>query len=180
MKIGVYTDEFTFKDIDFKQETVFQIGKFSILWSMFEKYKCHNHCKISKLLVMRFNMKRETLENAATVLKDRVPLCWETYREEDLKHEPNAGVSLLQRKDIEAAFYPSEESKLGDWEKHSKMITDFIESNGCEQFFVGALLAIQRIRNNLFHGLKDPEDLDKQVNLFTAINKILEEILSEK
>ena len=55
-------------------------------------------------------------------------------------------------------------------------ILDFIYSNGREAFD-GCLLAIYRIRNNMFHGLKELDSLNGQLELFKTMNRVLEEII---
>jgi len=44
----------------------------------------------------------------------------------------------------------------------------------------GGLLAIYRIRNNMFHGLKPSDDLNSQIDLFRTINAVLESILLQQ
>jgi hypothetical protein len=41
---------------------------------------------------------------------------------------------------------------------------------------IGCLLIVQRIRNNMMHGLKDICDLNEQLELFQAANEVLEGI----
>lgn len=52
-----------------------------------------------------------------------------------------------------------------------KFLDDTNEDTTC-----GCLLAVCRIRNNLMHGIKDIGELDEQIDLFRAANKVLENI----
>ena len=61
-------------------------------------------------------------------------------------------------------------------EARIEKIKRFLQSNGQEDVIDG-LFAIYRIRNNMFHGLKDYQMLNEQKELFDAVNNVLESIL---
>lgn len=70
---------------------------------------------------------------------------------------------------------PEKVEHLMTYTKRRK-IEDFIYSKGRDSI-VGGLIAIYRIRNNLFHGIKEIKDLNKQIELFKAMNSFLEQVI---
>lgn len=60
-------------------------------------------------------------------------------------------------------------------EDDMQIMRQFLAQEG-DDLLCGCLLAIYRIRNNLMHGLKIPEELDGQIELFRAANDVLEDI----
>lgn len=57
----------------------------------------------------------------------------------------------------------------------SILMQEFLKQES-EDSRCGCLLVIYRIRNNLMHGLKDIEELNGQLELFQAVNDVLESI----
>ena len=139
-------------DRELNIETVLEIGKFTILWNIFEKEKCRNNCngdELAKLICRKST--NQNWQNLAIALVRRRDL----YRENTISYI-NDGLSLGRGlKEIEKIC-----------------IKDFINSNG-QTSLIGGLIAIHRIRNNMFHGLKIWTDLDNQIELFKSLNEFL-------
>ena len=60
-------------------------------------------------------------------------------------------------------------------EDDKRLMEEFLKQSG-DDLTCGCLLTIYRIRNNLMHGLKQIEDLDTQLDLFKAVNEVLESV----
>lgn len=137
---------------NFNEETVIEIGKFAILWNIFENTKCDKDCNSSKLKHLVIDQKtNEFWKRLSLIFKNRV---------------------IVNKTDTFG--YAENKLSLGNkltTEQKEKVIA-FIESKGKECLF-GGLIAIYRIRNNMFHGLKDWTNLDNQINLFKGINEFL-------
>ena len=133
--------------------TVIEIGKFTILWNIFEKEKCQNHCSHSKLVQLVSNITSDkNWEFLANTLKRRAYL---------------TGGNIH--------IYIDKGLSMGDGISRPEVkqqIIDFINSDG-RNSLAGGLHAIYRIRNNLFHGLKSWTDLDSQIELFMGLNDFL-------
>lgn len=140
---------------NFRRNTVEEVGKFAILWNKFEKDKCNNCCSTKKLRTMNGFSSSKYFQNLARVLKHRSELLGFHY-----DAYVRRGLSMghgLNSDDMD-------------------LILAFMNSDGMDSL-AGGLLAIYRIRNNMFHGLKEWTDLDNQIELFVAMNNVLEEML---
>jgi hypothetical protein len=73
---------------------------------------------------------------------------------------------------ISTHSYVYNKLSLGNGTPNKEQIIEFIVSEG-RKSLAGGLLAIYRIRNNMFHGLKTWTDLDNQIDLFIALNNFL-------
>lgn len=138
-----------------QQDTVLAIGKFAILWNIFESQKFENDCTVNKIEKLKLN-KSEQWHQLAEVLKQR-------QEQFDLTEEQYIARKLRQQ---------------GLKSERIEKIKNFLQSNGREDI-VGGLFAIYRIRNNMFHGEKDYQMLDGQKELFDAVNNVLESILRD-
>ena len=146
------------KNFELHDETVMEIGKFAILWNMFEKKYCNNNYspRALKSIISNIDINKDAMNIFANELDDR--RCWfnmlvPEYARLSL-HPGNARLSNKEDIDIMVRFINKEE---GD-------------------NILGCLLIIARIRNNLMHGLKIAEQLDDQIELFKAANLVLESI----
>lgn len=144
-------------------ETVMEVGIFTILWNLFENAKCDYNCSADKISSMEEcleSLAKEPFELLARVLKGRTgSLCSiENY--------------------VATRIYPKNNAKITkvDRDSHIPMVVEFIKSNG-QSSLVGGLLAIYRIRNNMFHGLKGHSELDEQIELFRSMSAVLKEIV---
>lgn len=136
-----------------QQDTVLSIGKFAILWNIFESQKFENDCTVNKIEKLKLN-KSEQWHQLAEVLKRR--------REQFGLTEGQYIARKLRQKGLNS--------------ERIEKINKFLQSGG-KTNIVGGLFAIYRIRNNMFHGLKDYQMLNEQKELFDAVNNVLESIL---
>ena len=139
-----------------KSETVLAIGKFSILWSEFEKKNLNNNCTPKKLIE---EGEKHKTSDAWREFAKKIQGRADYYEGLDIEFY------------VEYSLWPESAHRMQD--EHMKLITEFIKSDG-EESTSGGFLAIYRIRNNLLHGLKELEQLDNQIELFNAMNNILE------
>jgi len=138
-------------------DTVIEIGKFTILWGLFEKEKCGNDCNVDKLAqIVRNKEDNQHWKALAMVLKSRLDA---------------RGCGI----DDYVNSYLSHGKGMKEIEK--VCVKDFINNNG-EKCLVGGLIAVYRIRNNMFHGLKEWICLNEQIKLFKGINEFLTEALN--
>ena len=158
MKVGY---EFVDKDI------IFEIGKFAILWNMFER-DCG--CNASSTNIKNYMTKidnsynKEIFENFIDVVKE---IAKKIYPDEEDFLEKYISHNLYPKDD--------ERARISDFEIKNElpMVKSFFQ-NPSKDNWVGVLFAIKRIRNNMFHGLKDEYFLD----FFKSINDILEYLIN--
>jgi len=147
----------------FNTDTVLEVGKFTILWNIFENKKCSCYCSPSKIMKMEevlVSLNNDPFEKLAS----------ELFKRADKLGYGNV-VSY-----VKSSLYSSNAIITNvDQKTHIPEIIKFIESGGENK--LGALFAIYRIRNNMFHGLKGYSELDNQISLFSSMNAVLEEIL---
>lgn len=144
--------------IEFNKETVLEIGKFAILWNIFEKEKCQNDFNIERLSVFIFSKIAELYwVKLSKVFQNRV----DTY-DDNVDNYINSKLSIGRGlKDIEKEY-----------------VKEFINTEG-QNSLIGGLIAIYRIRNNMYHGLKDVSCLNAQIDLFKGINEFLTVAIKE-
>lgn len=146
------------KGEELREDTVLEIGRFSILWNCFERKWCKNNCTPTRIkeVWQKMPMDLNKQKNFAEVLnKRRLWFCQlEIEYVRDSLHPENARMSS---------------------EDDLKIMRRFLEQKG-DDLLLGCLLAIYRIRNNLMHGLKLIEELNGQIELFQAANEVLESI----
>ena len=146
------------KNVEMKENIIKEIGKFTILWSDFEKSYCHNDC--SSNAIWEYSNSNSI---DVGVLKEFSHKVQGRAYYFDREHSIYIDYNLIPN----GARRPSASD--------IKTIKDFVEFKG-ENLLAGALLAIYRIRNNLLHGLKELSELEDQLDLFKSINKVLENI----
>ena len=155
MKIAGYT---------VRNNVVTEIGKFAILWNCFEHFICDNNCNIFKIINIgkSINIDEAKMNMLREAVKNRMELF---------------GVDSTSY--VVDGLYPDgskkahKEENQRDIEQHMKQ---FIDNNAAKPA-IGCLLVISRIRNNMMHGLKDVSDLGKQLELFQAVNGVLEDLI---
>ncbi len=146
------------KGNEINDNTIMELGKFTVLWNMFEENFCSNNCNPSKIkeVASEILLNDEAIKEFADVLNKRRGL----FQQEIIDY-------------IKTGLYPNGAHQGKD--EDNEMMQQFMKQNG-EYINYGCLLAINRIRNNLLHGLKCVSELDNQIELFKAVNKILESI----
>lgn len=144
-----------------KEETIFEIGKFAILWNQFECLYCNTDCTIPRIkqIAKSIDINPHLQKQLAEVLTSH-----------DIYQEHLGIIELL---------YP-ENAKRSKLEYDETSITSFYKQQGDDPVLTeGCLLTIRRIRNNMMHGLKSIACLDVQIELFRAANAVLDDILKK-
>ena len=139
-------------------ELVMEIGKFSILWNCFERFQCDNLCnpkKIKKVYSL-LSIDKEEQAKLAKVLNKRRSWFGQVIPEY-----------------VETGLYPGNARQ--NQEEDRLLMEKFMEQKE-DDLRCGCLLVIYRIRNNLMHGLKCIEQLNDQLELFQAVNGVLESL----
>lgn len=174
------------KGIDFKEEVIGELGRFVVLWNMFENqyFSCMmNDQKIidnSKDLTVpddKYNAFKLSLVSRMKGYKKEI----QQFIESELfasktQEEKDYFSSELY---VKGSFYdqlPNEKKK----EKYKKVMTqisyliDFLTKD--EVNICGCLFAMYRIRNNLMHGIKAAYHFSNQLDIFRSMNDVLESI----
>lgn len=144
------------------KKTINEIGKFSILWAMFEK-KC---CSV-KVGCNNFNY------NVLCDVFNKIELdsiSVNLLREEIIDRMNNVRKTNIDEY-IDKYLHP--DGSINSGKAMRTDIKDFINNEG-ENINRGCLTLIYRIRNNLLHGLKGEYELNSQYKMFLSINKVLE------
>lgn len=144
------------KGYELNDELIVEIGKFAVLWNLFEKTYCHNNCSPAKIINISndFSVNAEKQANLAKALNDRRE--WFYLACSDF---------------IVGGLYSDNRPPK---ENEREYVEAFLEQETDSQ--CGCLLCVYRIRNNLMHGLKDVETLNNQLEIFKAANGVLEEL----
>jgi len=144
-----------------KKETLVEVGKFAVLIGLFEKEKCDYGRQIDLTKVAKeIEDKKISTKELATAIRGRVDLY-----EKDVE----VYVEYILEDPAKVAYAMTETKR--------KYIEGFINSEGSSSV-IGGLIAIYRIRNNMFHGIKQVSSLNNQIELFKAMNKFLQEVLT--
>ena len=146
--------------MELKQETIFEIGKFCILWAQFENGPCENDCCSNK--IWEFANKNSV---NIDILNQFLDIMCKRARKENSSCEEYID-----------SIVPKQGQKHRPTEKDIDTMKKFLNKK-TEDKLAGALLIIYRIRNNLLHGKK--VGLDDQKEMFKSINTVLEDILGE-
>ena len=146
------------KEFELKEETVVEIGKFAILWNLFEHDYCDNHCNPKKII--------EKVSEIYVDDKAQMELSW-------VLNERRNWSAQLEMDYVRESLH--HESSKKSSEEEMQMMCNFLKWEG-DNMLCGCLLVIHRIRNNLMHGIKNAEELDDQIDLFKAANNVLENI----
>lgn len=146
------------KDCNLREETVLEIGKFSILWNCFEHDWCKNNCNPVKIkdIASTVPVSQKAQARLAAVLNER--RIWFNQFEIDYVRE---------------SLHPV--NARASTEEDMQIMKLFLEQTG-DDLTCGCLLVLYRIRNNLMHGMKLLEELDGQIELFRAVNNVLESL----
>lgn len=146
------------KENKLNDELVMEIGRFSILWNCFERYQCDNLCNPKKIksVYSLLSINKEKQAKLAKVLNKRRSWFGQVIPEY-----------------VETGLYPGNARQ--NQEEDRLLMEKFMEQSE-DDLRCGCLLVIYRIRNNLMHGLKCIEQLNDQLELFQAVNGVLESV----
>ena len=139
-------------------ELVMEIGKFTILWNCFERFQCNNFCTAKKIkeVYSWVSIDKDKQVKLAKVLNQRRDWFGQVIPEY-----------------VETGLYPGNAHQ--SQEEDRLLMEKFMEQKE-DDLRCGCLLVIYRIRNNLMHGLKCIEQLNNQLELFQAVNGVLESL----
>ena len=139
-------------------ELVIEIGRFAILWNCFERFQCDNACNPKKIKTVAslISIDKNKQADLAAVLNKRCSWFGQVISEY-----------------VETGLYPGNARQNQETDK--RLMEKFMEQSD-EDLRCGCLLVIYRIRNNLMHGLKCIEQLNEQLELFQAVNGVLESV----
>ena len=150
-------------EIDFRDK-ITNVLDFGLIWSLFEKKVCDEDANATKIENFTNDLCRRNIKNFDSNLqffrKRYLDNGTTNYRFNELyiekcRRNPSAGNEIKQRV----------ESILKDQESEPTSV-------------LWALLIISyRIRNNLFHGVKNISDLCEQESLFCNVNRVLAKAL---
>lgn len=146
------------KGENLKDELVIEIGKFAILWNCFERYHCDNLCNPTKIksIYSSISIDKNKQTELARVLNKR-----------------RSWFGQIIPDYVETGLHPGNARMSRAEERH--LMEEFMGQKS-EDMRSGCLLVIHRIRNNLMHGLKCIEQLNDQLELFRAVNGVLESV----
>lgn len=146
------------KENKVNDELVMEIGKFSILWNCFERFQCDNLCNPRKIknVYSLLSIDKDKQAKLAKVLNKRRSWFGQVIPEY-----------------VETGLYPGNARQ--NQEEDRLLMEKFMEQRE-DDLRCGCLLVIYRIRNNLMHGLKCIEQLNDQLELFQAVNGVLESV----
>jgi hypothetical protein len=146
------------KSYNVDDRMVTELGRFAILWNLFEHSQCENSCnpKIIREIAPHLYIDNAAQTKLARVLNERCDRFGQDISEyvDSGMYPRNAKKATAEDKELMEAFL---EQRQGDLR-------------------CGCLLVIARLRNNLMHGLKCVEELNDQYKLFCAVNDVLESI----
>ena len=146
------------KDHNLDDELIVEMGKFSMLWNCFERFQCDNNCHAEKIrsVCSRISIDKDKQAELARVLNERRSWLGQTISEY-----------------VETGLYPGNARQNRPEDRIA--MEQFMKQEG-DDLRQGCLLVIFRIRNNLMHGLKCIEQLNDQLELFKAVNGVLESV----
>lgn len=148
------------KQINASDEIVNTLGKSSLLWNAFECKLFNQSCTVSKIKNCQdydcFN-KESYYTNLINELL--------TYLQLDKQN--------ITKEIIKAKLYSEDRN-----EYHNEVEQVLKSDLHGKELQIGTLLILLRLRNNMFHGLKDCYNINSQLNLFIAANSLLNYIMT--
>lgn len=146
------------KGENLNDKLVVEIGKFAILWNCFERFHCNNACNPARIkeVAPRLSIDKKMQSKLAKVLNQR-----------------RAWFGQVIPEYVETGLYPGNARQN---QAEDRLLMEKFMEQSEENLCSGCLLVIYRIRNNLMHGLKCIEQLNDQLELFQAVNGVLESI----
>ena len=171
------------------KEIIEELGKFSLLWAQFELEYCENNCSDKLFLndteFNKFlqNVSSQTNKNKYILLRENfLKLCNFNL---DFNHLIKNLISVLLKylhktKETITPEFIHEKLYSNNFTSYYTQVDNIIcnNINDNTESLLGGLLIIFRLRNNLFHGLKDCYTIDNQIEIFKSCNCILDFLLN--
>ena len=146
------------KGENLNDELIMEIGKFAILWSCFEHNYCNNSCNPNAI---------KTVASLVTIDKEK-----QIKLAKVLNQRRNWFGQIISEY-VETGLYPLNARQNS---KEDRLLMEKFMEQSDDDLHCGCLLVIYRIRNNLMHGLKCIKQLNDQLELFKAVNEVLESL----
>ena len=137
-------------------ELIIEIGKFAVLWNLFEKEHCQYDYKLKKIEFICGHVSASQDKQAALA---------------DALNQRSSWYNQLYVDCISRDLFSDDR---GPKESELKYIESFLKRE--DDTLCGCLLCIYRIRCNMMHGLKEVETLNSQLAIFKAANGVLEDL----
>lgn len=142
------------------KEIIEELGKFSLLWNAFECNLFNQECSVFKIQ----NFQNYNCINDETYYINLI---------NELLLYLNVKKQNITREFIKQKLYSLQRDEY-QIEVENVLKNDL---HG-EELQKGTLLILLRLRNNMFHGLKDCYNINKQLNLFISANDLLNYIMT--
>ncbi len=150
-------------EYNISKATIESVGVFTILWCQFEQCKFDSNANTSRIKAYASTFDLDVDLKAlvlALAVKEESRCYLGTTDAERLKNRIYSEQNQGKTEDVQA-------------------VLDFLNVFSKRLNFTGCLLYIQRIRNNLFHGLKDIYSLDRQRKMIDAISALIYYLLNK-
>lgn len=144
------------KGYDLNNELIMELGKFAVLWNLFEKNHCYYNCN-PEAIIYACNYIRVSKDSQAELAK--------------ALNDMQSRLEIPRHEFIINVLYSNSRNPKAD---EIQYIEAFLNEEN--DSIKGCLLSVYRIRNNMMHGLKNIEGLNNQLEIFKAANKVLEEL----
>lgn len=139
------------------------IGEFTILWAHFELLYFNNYCKAglikSKVKNNHFNLNKEIIDKCKELKNELLKSLYIS--------NTNISTEIIHEK-----LYSHEYNKT-----YTEIDTVLTQDTTDKELLIGMLLVLYRLRNNMFHGLKDCYTINSQNKLFIKCNELLDALI---
>ncbi len=142
-------------------EMLLELGEFTILWAQFELKYFNNDCTVNKLCELHKRVSlSNNLKNSCKNLINNLLEYFQTTKD------------LITENYIREKLYSTKNNYV-----NNEVIEVLTKDPSNESLITGVLLIIYRLRNNMFHGLKDCYTINRQFKLFQSVNDFLNEMV---
>jgi len=149
------------KKYNVNRQTITELGKFTLLWNIFEKEYFDKKCKACKVKNYKYPISKNLEKKCnefINVLHSYLGTCKNTINREIIKE------TLFDNSD----------------EYHVEI--ENVLKNDCfgQDLIIGTVFILLRIRNNLFHGIKQCLTINNQLQLFNSANIVLNTLIEKR
>lgn len=147
------------------------ISDFTILWSNYEKYLFKNGYSWKKAIYKYINSKckfSDDFKNIILTLRNDL-FCYLNDRNIEFNYEIIVNKFSIRIRD--------DNNGIGDLSK--KELLEIMKLEEFKDVLAFLFLIVGRVRNNMFHGIKQVKELEDNKNLFILCNKFLSLMLKE-
>lgn len=147
-------------------EMIMELGRFSILWANFEWKYCETKCDETKIIQFIKDYKNIYNEN------DELKFFSKNFISALKKYFINKSLSINKetiKNQLYSKGYQPQQEVMDVLTKNENIIDE-------KTLFEGTFLICYRLRNNMFHGLKDLSEINNQLELFQKVNQLLNHV----